>query len=240
MAFQQLGSKCFHITSLFQSFARSRSKKIQFYYPYSRNKSKSHVLCKRFYSAKKSEDSSLKKSSFTFDTDSMSHIAVTNEIQFFRDTRNNFCQMNFSDTKEPYGPPLAILLPWKTLSVALLQRIIEFYGEKGFDIVTVNLTPEQLMYPCVSGGAMTVVTNLLQYLNETHKHRPYIFHGFSIGAYLYGEILAQFSDQFELYRGLTNNVKGCLWDSPVDIIAVKSNIGKFYYPKNWFYRFDFN
>ena len=175
---------------------------------------------------------------FKFDSNTISQLSVSNEIQFFRDVRNNYTEAKYSDDEEPYGPPLAILLPWKTLSETLLTKLIEIYGEKGFDVVCVCLKPEQYLYPCVSGSAMNVVSDLLNYLNDCHRNRPYVIHGFSIGVYMYGEMLAQFSDQFDTHRCIMNNIRGCLWDSPVDIFAVKSCIGKYFYPQNWFQRFD--
>lgn len=236
--FAWLGNKYPNLKTLFQCTINQRNKKY-FNTVSLKSQSKCLVSQKVTHAINRFAGSTPQNQlSLDFDPACMSQCTITNEIQFFRDNRNDFHGLSFSNTKEPYGPPLAILLPWETLHMRNLKKFIQTYGEKGFDIVTVNLSAEQLMYPCVAGGAMNVVSDLLQYLNESHKHRPYIFHGFSVAAYIYGEIMAQFSDQYETYRSLMNNVKGCLWDSPVDILLAKPYIGKFFYPNNIFCRFD--
>lgn len=161
---------------------------------------------------------------------------ISKEIHFYRDTRNNFPNPTYIDINLPYGPPLAILLPWIYPDENYLSRFIQIYGVRGFDVVTIRLNKKQFLYPENSSGGKKVVTEFLDYLEDNHKYRPYIVHGFSIGSYIYGEMMAQMSEDCKKFSTIAANIKGCMWDSPVDFKDAMLNLPKAMYPKNFVLR----
>lgn len=162
---------------------------------------------------------------------------ISKEIHFYRDSRNNFQNATYIDINLPYGPPLAILLPWLYPDEKYLSRFIEIYGVRGFDVVTIRLSKKQFLYPENPTGGKKVVTDFLDYLEDNHKYRPYIVHGFSVGAYIYGEMMAQMSEDCKKFSTIAANIKGCMWDSPIDFKQVTPILPKALYPKNFLLRY---
>ncbi|KAL0276513.1 UNVERIFIED_CONTAM: hypothetical protein PYX00_004072 [Menopon gallinae] len=193
-----------------------------------------HTSVVRRLSGLDSEDNAKKrvKSEKLSESSTITVDEITKEIHFYRDANNNFPETSYVDIDVPYGPPLAILLPSLTPNVTVMRKLVELYGKKGFDVVSVNLTKNQLLYPRKEGGAAGVVSTFLSYLNGTQKNRPYIVHGFSTGAYVYGEMMAQLSEDPDVSCAILENIKGCLWDSPVEFKLAAPVAGKALYPRN--------
>lgn len=71
--------------------------------------------------------------------------------------------------------------------------------------------------------------NVLDLCHEGHRgNQPIICHGFSVGGYLYGEVLNILQDQSHKYgvEEFRNRVYGQIFDSPVDFYGIPTGVAR--------------
>lgn len=69
--------------------------------------------------------------------------------------------------------------------------------------------------------------HVLDLCHEDHrKHQPIICHGFSVGGYLYGEVLNMLMDHSHKYEDFGERVFGQIFDSPVDFYGIPNGIAR--------------
>lgn len=78
-------------------------------------------------------------------------------------------------------------MAWLMAKERHLKKYARVYLELGFDVMVVHLTPWQLLWP--TKGAQIVANDVVKFLNINSTYTPIVVHGFSVGAYLFGEVL---------------------------------------------------
>eukprot|EP00128_Syssomonas_multiformis_P007022 Colp12_sorted_trinity150504_noHs@8292 len=120
--------------------------------------------------------------------------------------------------------PLAVLIGWMLSSPKHIQKYCELYHAKGVDTLFCNPGPKHVLFPSVAKG---LAKNALDTLClPDFKERSLIFHGFSVGGYLYATVVETMATQAKEYGHVSARVKGQVLDSPVDYHEVAPGMAK--------------
>lgn len=149
--------------------------------------------------------------------------------------------------------PLTIILAWLMSQQKHIQKYAKYYLDNGFDVLTVRTTPWQLLWPV--GGSQVidrkrrklrkenlrkffqvVANDLLTFLHQNPNYCKTIVHGFSVGAYLWGETMVKMNEDKVKYGPTINRICGQIWDSPVDYAEIPIGVPKSVFPTNNFLR----
>jgi len=77
-----------------------------------------------------------------------------------------------------------------------------------------------------------VANDLLQFLDINTRQRPVLIHGFSVGGYLWGELLALAEKDKERFQPVLDNIVGHIWDSTADMQDIPDGLPTAVFPKN--------
>lgn len=114
--------------------------------------------------------------------------------------------------------PLAVILSWMLAKESHLEKYRSMYLNRGFDVLTVNIAPKDLLFP--ASGSQLIVTNLLEYLTSNNSYENILFHAFSVGAYLMGEMFVAVRDASDKYKTILPKIQGVILDSAVDFEGI--------------------
>ncbi|XP_052437605.1 transmembrane protein 53 isoform X2 [Carassius gibelio] len=109
--------------------------------------------------------------------------------------------------------PILLMLPWLGSRPQTIDKYCEIYFRMGFDVLVVESEVSQFLWPrwgLEYGGR---VLELLE--SERFSQRPLLVHAFSIGAYTFGQMLVHVAKDTQRYQGLTNRIRGHIYDSLV-------------------------
>ncbi|EFN77377.1 hypothetical protein EAI_14508 [Harpegnathos saltator] len=110
------------------------------------------------------------------------------------------------------------------------MKFVNLYMEQGFDVALVSLTPWQLMWP--TKGSKLVAVDLLSFLKQNESYQQILLHGFSVGGYMWGEVLDSMQRDREKYNDIANRIVGQVWDSIADINEIPIGMPRAVFPKN--------
>ncbi|XP_037036088.1 transmembrane protein 53 isoform X3 [Bradysia coprophila] len=131
---------------------------------------------------------------------------------------------------DPIDKPLVIMLSWLLAKQKHLSKFAELYIEQGYDVVTVAITPWQLLWP--AKGTQVNAADLLKFLENNPMYNPLLLHGFSVGGYMWGECLVHMARDQERYSSILNRISGQIWDSAADITEIPVGVPKALFPTN--------
>ncbi|KAH0550394.1 transmembrane protein 53-B [Cotesia glomerata] len=126
--------------------------------------------------------------------------------------------------------PLLVILSWLFSKRKHVMKFANLYLEQGFDVVTVSVTPFQLMWP--AKGTRLVAKDLLTFLDRNTSYQQIMLHGFSIGGYMWGELLDHVHEDREKYNHVIDRIVGQVWDSAADITELTMGTAKAVFPNN--------
>jgi hypothetical protein len=129
---------------------------------------------------------------------------------------------------------LTVLLVWLMSQKKHIDKYTKFYLDQGFDVLVVRCTPWDLLWPVK--GSQVVAGELLSFLDQNPAYSKTLLHGFSVGCYLWGEVLTKMSKDIPKYKPAMNRIKGQIWDSPVDYEETPIGVPKSIFPTNAFLR----
>ncbi|XP_037944779.1 uncharacterized protein LOC119679819 isoform X2 [Teleopsis dalmanni] len=137
---------------------------------------------------------------------------------------------NTLEFKKPTGNPLVLMMAWLMAKQKHLKKYAQIYTDMGFDVMVVHITPWQLLWPVK--GTQIVAAETLKFLENNKTYSPIVLHGFSVGAYQFGEIMLQMSRDMERYSQVLNRIVCQIWDSAADITEIPVGLPKSIFPKN--------
>ncbi|XP_072755960.1 uncharacterized protein L(2)k09913 [Anoplolepis gracilipes] len=126
--------------------------------------------------------------------------------------------------------PLLIILTWLLSKRQHVMKYVNLYTEQGFDVAVVSLTPWQLMWPVK--GSRLVAADLLTFLKQNENYQQILLHGFSVGGYMWGEVLDLMESNREKYSGIADRIVGQVWDSIADVSQIPIGFPRAVFPKN--------
>ncbi|XP_015792272.1 transmembrane protein 53 [Tetranychus urticae] len=152
-----------------------------------------------------------------------------------QDNKINHNTNGGSDVEVKPASRLLVLIAWIRAAEKNLEKYREIYIKNyGFDVLTVYTNPIDFLLPTV--GTQKTAQNLVDYLvTEGNKYSDIVIHGFSVGAYEFGEILIILNKALEkseansAYHKLIDTIRGMVFDSAVDVsgapIGVSRSVG---------------
>ncbi|XP_043482354.1 transmembrane protein 53 [Leptopilina heterotoma] len=126
--------------------------------------------------------------------------------------------------------PLLVLLCWLLAQRKHVMKYAAFYMEQGFDVVTVTVSPWQLMWP--ANGTRKVAAELLEFMDQNKNYQQIMLHGFSIGGYMWGEVCDYIHKDRKRYNHIIEKIVGQVWDSAVDITEITIGVPPAVFPNN--------
>ncbi|XP_064114848.1 transmembrane protein 53-like [Macrobrachium nipponense] len=116
------------------------------------------------------------------------------------------------------GRPMTLLFCWLMSKEKHIRKYAELYNNLGFDVLKVRITPYDLLRP--TKGTQLVVEQVLQFLHANPSQNPLLIHGFSVGAYVFTELMVKVENDFKKHSPILNRMVGQIWDSPVDLEGI--------------------
>jgi len=120
------------------------------------------------------------------------------------------------------GQPLVLLFAWLMSKERHIKKYVQFYNNLGADVLTVQITPKDLLFP--TKGTQIVAEEVLQLLQSYPVPSRCIVHGFSVGAYAFCEACVKMNEIDSQYKQLQDRFVGQIWDSPVDIQGIPTGM----------------
>lgn len=130
----------------------------------------------------------------------------------------------------PQDKPMVILLTWLMAKRKHIYKFANYYTSHGFDVLNVSVSPWQLLWP--TKGTQVVASDILKFLEANTSCAPLVVHGFSVGGYLWGEVLVKMASDKERYQEITDRISGQVWDSLADITELCIGVPVAVFPKN--------
>ncbi|RZF46549.1 hypothetical protein LSTR_LSTR013079 [Laodelphax striatellus] len=126
--------------------------------------------------------------------------------------------------------PLAVVLAWMMAQPRNLAKYTDIYLRRGYDVVTVNCTPWQLLWPVK--GSQVIAEDLINFLDENKSCQPIVLHGFSVGGYVWGEVMVRLKEDLARYQSLIDRIVGQTWDSAADFTEFQVGLPLAVFPDN--------
>lgn len=77
-----------------------------------------------------------------------------------------------------------------------------------------------------------VANDILKFLDINKSYSPLVLHGFSVGGYLWSEVLVKIAQEQEKYQHIIDRTAGQVWDSAADITELPVGLPVAVFPKN--------
>lgn len=166
-----------------------------------------------------------------FLTCNLSSHHVTKNIEFLKQN-NEICTpnttiQNFNDEK---NRPLLVILSWLLSKRKHVMKFVNLYLEQGFDVAMVSVTPWQLLWP--AKGTRVIASDLLEFLMQQQNYQQILLHGFSVGGYMWGEVLDFVHTDRKKYDNVIDRIVGQVWDSAADVTEFSEGTIRAVFPNN--------
>ncbi|MBN3271109.1 TMM53 protein, partial [Polyodon spathula] len=125
------------------------------------------------------------------------------------------------------GPKsLLLLLPWLGSQAHAVDKYREIYFRQGFDVLTVESKTSYFLWPRWGLDYGAQVLELLQ--SDSFVSRPLLLHAFSIGGYIFAQMMVHISNNAQQYKSMTDRIKGQIYDSLVigSVERMATGVGK--------------
>ena len=111
-------------------------------------------------------------------------------------------------SQENRNKKLAVMFGWMLSKDRNMEKYAQIYAKHNFDILLVKTHPKQLIFP--KNGSIKNAQDVLNFLVKNDKYSNIAIHGFSVGGYQFGEILAKMTQNPEIANKIIPTVKGLL------------------------------
>ncbi|XP_046665227.1 transmembrane protein 53 [Homalodisca vitripennis] len=126
--------------------------------------------------------------------------------------------------------PLVVMLAWMLAKKKHINKYCEFYVRRGCDVLTINITPWQLLWPV--SGSQVVADEVLHFLHKNKSCQPLYLHGFSVGGYVWGEVMVKMKQDLPRYQPVIDRIVGQAWDSAADVTEIQVGLPLAVFPRN--------
>lgn len=77
-----------------------------------------------------------------------------------------------------------------------------------------------------------IAADLLTFLHRNESYQQILLHGFSVGGYMWGEVLDLIQDDKEKYTSIKDKIVGHVWDSAADVNEIPIGMPRALFPNN--------
>ncbi|KAK7081996.1 hypothetical protein SK128_014243 [Halocaridina rubra] len=120
--------------------------------------------------------------------------------------------------------PMTILYAWLMSKGKHIEKYVKFYNNLGIDVLRVRVTPFDLLRP--TRGTQLLADEVLQFLHVNECHKPLMIHGFSVGGYVFSEVMVKIEQNYQHHGHLLNRFVGQVWDSVADLQQIPYGTSK--------------
>ncbi|XP_063923483.1 transmembrane protein 53-A [Zophobas morio] len=159
----------------------------------------------------------------------ISSTEITKNITILSSKKKEAKVLNFK-LERPENKPLVVMLSWLLAKQKHIYKYADFYINRGFDVMNINITPWQMLWPL--RGTQVVASDILKFLESNKSYSPIVIHGFSIGGYLWSEALVQIAAEEHRYSDIMDRIVGQVWDSLADITEIPEGFPFAIFPRN--------
>ncbi|KAK9870206.1 hypothetical protein WA026_006289 [Henosepilachna vigintioctopunctata] len=164
----------------------------------------------------------------TATTRTISQLVVTKNISLIsKDNETKITNLKLHNQSEK---PCVILLSWLMAKRKHIKKFVDFYIDNDFDVLCINITPWQLLWP--SKGSQVVASDILKFMDRNYLNNPCVLHGFSVGAYLWSEVMVQMAAEQDRYKPVIDKIVGQIWDSAADVTELSVGLPFAVFPRN--------
>lgn len=140
----------------------------------------------------------------------------------------HYCKDN-TDKTDKTDKTVVVITGWLWSKQSQLKPYVKYYAGHGMDVLTITVSPRHILVPDQGLKQMEDVISAATKLNPKNV----IFHQFSTGGYLYGQLLRAISGEKsasgkskEHYEQFQKAIKGQIFDSPPDMHGIAHGISK--------------
>jgi len=146
------------------------------------------------------------------------------EMKPIRINENMSFRPAYNSHLEPNRRPIVLMYGWLVAKSQHIHKYGDFYLGKGFDVLHIKINPLQLLWP---RRAQAVIGQTGDFITDKSRcTQPILVHGFSVGGYLYGEMLVKFVSDPQRFGNMKERVRGQIFDSPVDVKGIPYGVGR--------------
>lgn len=121
--------------------------------------------------------------------------------------------------------PLACVLGWVGVKERHLRKYTSLYTSRGIDVLALLSTPAHVAMPLARGRASA--GRIAEALGSSgNEARPLLVHGFSVGAYMYGNLLIELGLRGGAGAAVAHRIRGLAFDSAVDYNGVPFGLSR--------------
>lgn len=77
-----------------------------------------------------------------------------------------------------------------------------------------------------------IAADLLTFLKQNENYQQILLHGFSVGGYMWGEVLDLIQNDKEKYSSIKDKIVGQVWDSIADVNEIPIGMPRALFPNN--------
>ncbi|XP_044729003.1 transmembrane protein 53-B-like [Chrysoperla carnea] len=158
-----------------------------------------------------------------------SKFEITKNLEIISNDKINSKISNLQLSNPP-NKPMVILLPWLLAKRKHILKYASFYLDQGFDVLNVECSPWQVLWPLK--GVKLVADDILTFLEKNPLCKPLVLHGFSVGGYLWSEVMVKALSDQARYQPIFDRIIGQVWDSAVDVAEITIGLPKAVFPNN--------
>ncbi|XP_072172220.1 uncharacterized protein [Diadema setosum] len=111
---------------------------------------------------------------------------------------------------DPSERPVVVMFTWLLAKPRHVNKYVELYTRKGFDVLVVKTRPIDIAWPA---NAKQIAREILDYVTDGDK-RPLLIHAFSVSSHVYAEML-DLADAEDRYSSVRYRIVGQVLDSCV-------------------------
>ncbi|XP_045478994.1 uncharacterized protein LOC123683995 isoform X1 [Harmonia axyridis] len=172
----------------------------------------------------------IKNTFMAFSKRSFSRLELTKNLALISRDQINSKVTNLK-LHDQTGRPCVLLLSWLMAKRKHMMKFVDYYLNKDCDVLCINVTPWQLLWP--TKGTQIVAADILRFLDSNYVNGQCLLHGFSVGAYLWAEVMVQMAAQQDRYKPVIDKFVGQVWDSAADVTEISVGLPVAVFPKNY-------
>jgi Eukaryotic protein of unknown function (DUF829) len=147
------------------------------------------------------------------------------DLKYQKNIKSTNSGINGSSSPNP--TKIVVVAGWMGAKERQLKPYLEFYNERGFDTLSFAVGPHHVLFP---SRAMKTMEAVLKHIKEASGKdggvQAVVFHHFSVGGFLFGQMLRLLEKEKETYAHTQSTFKAQVFDSPPDYSGIAKGVSR--------------
>lgn len=123
--------------------------------------------------------------------------------------------------------PVVVVAGWMGAKEKQLKPYLEFYHKRNIDTIYFSVGPHHVLFPQKGLDQMNAILKTISSENPLPKvPSKVIFHHFSVGGFLFGQMIMNMQKNKELEQKIIPNIKAQIFDSPPDFKNISKGVSR--------------